>query len=331
MRTRTLLVCLSCFRLFAQSAQIPPQKEPTAEISKSQVNQEDRKGQPLPKPSQGTPTTTPKNDFSRADANSNGKNHDNESQKSADPDWWMIGLTFGLVLVGAGQVWILAQQTHIINEGLSETRKATELTRKSSEAAVESNTLTRESNEITRQATELTRQNIEIAKTATELTRQSIVLTHRPKLIVRNVVLDHESEIVNFGATRGWPIPANGTLRIVNIGSSMGSVVSRRCVVLALNTLPMGAPRDLPEDETRIVDLPSGKYGTMPFPTDDREPLSVEELMEIRAGRLGIYVMGHIGYKDDLGNIRATWFCREWRSGYPSFRPVDNPDYENAD
>jgi len=45
------------------------------------------------------------------------------------PDWWMISLTAGLVIVGGVQAWLLKRQAYIINEGLKETRTATGLTR----------------------------------------------------------------------------------------------------------------------------------------------------------------------------------------------------------
>jgi hypothetical protein len=48
--------------------------------------------------------------------NGKGHKHDASGEKSLDPDWWMIALTAGLVLVGGGQVWVLIRQTNILKQ-----------------------------------------------------------------------------------------------------------------------------------------------------------------------------------------------------------------------
>ena len=71
----------------------------------------------------------------------------------------------------------------------------------------------------------------------------------------------------------------------------------------------------------------------MPFPTHERDPFSTDELFDLADGNgsFKISVVGQIVYKDDLGNARTTWFCRERKYGQGRFLPVDNPDYESAD
>jgi hypothetical protein len=64
-----------------------------------------------------------------SNTNPDGRERSNQDGKSNQPDWWIISLTAGLVLVGGVQAWILKRQTRIINEGLAETRAATRLTR----------------------------------------------------------------------------------------------------------------------------------------------------------------------------------------------------------
>jgi hypothetical protein len=63
-------------------------------------------------------------------------------------DFWMVGLTLGLVIVGGtqalimkGQAVIMKRQTEIINESLRETRSTTELARKSLELSQEQHVL----------------------------------------------------------------------------------------------------------------------------------------------------------------------------------------------
>ena len=126
MRT-LLLVCFACLPLFGQSAaQSPPNpKEPT-EKEKGQVTINKKETQKLP-----TDAGPSKTQLDGADHNKETKTKDENGQSDPKPDWWMISLTAGLVLVGAGQVWVLIRQTDILNHGLVETRHATELTRQS--------------------------------------------------------------------------------------------------------------------------------------------------------------------------------------------------------
>jgi hypothetical protein len=63
---------------------------------------------------------------------------------------------------------------------------------------------------------------------------------------------------------------------------------------------------------TNVVSLPPRKYGAMSFPRGLSEPISREKLVDIKNGTLGIYVVGEIIYKDDLDNVRTTWFCLVW-------------------
>jgi hypothetical protein len=182
---------------------------------------------------------------------------------------------------------------------------------------------------------DLTRESNLNAQMATELTRQSLILTHRPKLIIRNVAMDQEDRIFRWESLPGGgnPAAATGTLRIVNVGSSTAFVVSIACDVLLLEALPMKwpLPFDPVSDAVPIIAVPAGKYGTQPFPVGGRAPITSDELFKLSQGLLGLYVIGEIVYRDDLGNIRTTSFCREWRRGNPRFVAVENADYEHAD
>src|SRR5258708_1293915 len=88
-----------------------------------------------------------------------------------------------------------------MKDSLAETKKATELTRRSVEEAARSNT----ANEV------LTVASNALTRDATELTRQSFLLVHRPKLNIRSIVPKED-----FGGDR---VP-EGTFRIVNDGGT---------------------------------------------------------------------------------------------------------------
>lgn len=44
-----------------------------------------------------------------------------------------------------------------------------------------------------------------------------------------------------------------------------------------------------------------------------------------------MYVIGRVGYIDELGGMRSTAFCRKWDDDKGRFFAVDDPDYEHAE
>jgi len=311
MRT-LLIVCLWMFPSLAAS-QTPKAvaQEAHTEAKKQNVSNGDNsqsKADTKSNPSGTNQTTGPK------------KNEKQILKSAFAPETWSNWALF----IAAGIATAIAlrtlnaikEQARIARIGLNATRVAANAARDGARAAAESNTLTQQSN-----AT---------AAKATELTRQSVILTHRPKLIVRNIILDNENSILNFGSGHGWPVEGTGTARIVNVGSSTAHLIAWSCHVLILFLLPITPPFDVKEEELFNLPIAPGEYAAVHFPTTRAEPLAAEDLLRIR-GAAGLYVLGRAVYKDDLGTVRTTSFCREWRKGYERFKPVDNPDYENAD
>jgi hypothetical protein len=134
------------------------------------------------------------------------------------------------------------------------------------------------------------------------------------------------------GGVTQRPIPVTGTARLFNGGGSEANVTAWCCHVFPLQVLPMKLPFESPEVEPDPpVNLPPGRFGTIPFPSSPRDPITISELYDLGRGALGIYVMGIVVYRDAFGNNRTTSFCREWRYGWPGFKAVDNSDYEDAD
>src|ERR1035441_8082729 len=176
---RTLLpVCLGCLSLFGQSAQSTPRPKEVAEKEKGQVTTKEDKLQKLP-----SDTGPSKAQLDGADHDSKPKNEDANGKTDPKPDWWMIGLTGGLVVVCGGQIWVLGYQakvlshhSELIRQSVEQMRQAVGAYQQFAETSQGMLALTRESNEITSRAT--------------ELTRQSLILTHRPRLTIRNVVMD---------------------------------------------------------------------------------------------------------------------------------------------
>jgi hypothetical protein len=40
---------------------------------------------------------------------------------------------------------------------------------------------------------------------------------------------------------------------------------------------------------------------------------------------------GYIVYRDDLDNVRTTYFCRRYNPGLDRFEAVDRTEYDSAD
>jgi hypothetical protein len=72
--------------------------------------------------------------------------------------------------------------------------------------------------------------------------------------------------------------------------------------------------------------------GTLQFPRAvQQDPLPIAELDKISKSVTGVFVIGEIFYRDDIGTVRTTNFCRKWDDLAGRFLAVDNQDYESAD
>jgi hypothetical protein len=77
---------------------------------------------------------------------------------------------------------------------------------------------------------------------------------------------------------------------------------------------------------------------TIPFRSADAIGQEAHEIA-LGQGAWRLYVMGWVEYGDDLGQVRRTSFCREFRpnivagrvSGTGRMHPVDDQDYERED
>jgi hypothetical protein len=163
---------------------------------------------------------------------------------------------------------------------------------------------------------------------ATELTRQSLVLTQRPKIIVRDV------------STTADPLDApshgiDGTIQILNSGNTPAHLLFITCDPYLAAKLPMGIPYNMKMGKRDPVPvLPPGIYTIETFswqPPSGDDPFGYQRYAGIRNGNWNIYVMGQIVYADDLGNQRATRFCRVYDRARGRFFPAQDAEYEGAD
>lgn len=337
------LVVLALTTFSTPGAETPPNQNPHVSQDKragADNNDADqihnRSGNAAPSlPKENRPAEQANRDAAQANAESKQADY----YEGGASGLWMVLLTGGLVVVGGGQALILWRQTRIIHESLriargsldqlheyvSLTADLAESSKKSAEAATvnanaaaASNALTRESNEIT--------------KEATELTRQSIVLAHRPRLLVKNIIVRvpegrkdrHTERLAETLADSG------GEMYVVNIGRTKAKMTQMHSEVLIGAQLPMVPPYDGKAGAAVDISIPPGGHRWFRFPSERyRHERGVNQINQYGEH---LWVLGWLEYTDDLGNPRRTAFCRDWSTTTERFSPVkDDPDYEYAD
>jgi hypothetical protein len=177
-----------------------------------------------------------------------------------------------------------------------------------------------------------------LSREAIDLARSEFVATHRPKLRVRNVVLENPLR----AELRRWYVfePGQGVqghLYVGNIGDSAAMIINSHCRVFwTKEPLPMERPyeNEIGNDFLGHAVLAAGAATIGTFFSFE---LIQDEAHAIGLGRDGwkLYVMGWVTYADATATPRRTSFCREYKvlenSGRGRLFPVDNLDYENEE
>jgi hypothetical protein len=180
----------------------------------------------------------------------------------------------------------------------------------------------------------------DIQKKQHAVTRIQTLTTHRPKLRVRNIVIDRpqvgQKPLRFFDPSQ----PVCGSLEIVNIGGSAARIVDCYWSVWwnrpgSSWDLPMKHPYsgrpgqvDRPKNE-----LAAGESIFATFKTERPPPDSIWGVDTINGSKA--FVMGWIEYTDSLDVGRITRFCREYVASAVGaegrFRAVNDSDYEYED
>lgn len=174
---------------------------------------------------------------------------------------------------------------------------------------------------------------VRILDLQTKATEKTLVLTQRPRIIVRNFYF---SELKGTGGILPPTGVQNGSLchgqfYIANSGGTNARIQEIDCriwVDAEDGRLPMKRPYEGQMGTQMNKILAPGQSTPWAF---SRERPLMHQAMNIGTGKTAIYVLGWIGYTDDLGIYRRTCFCRKYDPSTERFRPVDDPDYENAD
>ncbi len=165
------------------------------------------------------------------------------------------------------------------------------------------------------------------------IANKMLLLQFRPKLIIRNVVIDVADEIPRPPLFRDHH-PVSGQFYISNTGGTEAKITEIGCWVEWSQILPMQRPYE-------------GKHGFECSATALQPSQSIPwtfnsandgKLMNARAndilsgmGNWALYVMGWVQYIDDLKTPRRTAFCRKYEFSKGRFLAVDDPDYEHQE
>jgi hypothetical protein len=180
-------------------------------------------------------------------------------------------------------------------------------------------------------------ESIRLAREAAENARQELVLTQRPKLRVRNIVI--EDQRVHKGRSplfeeKKW---VRGKLAVVNVGGTRAVIVGSLCIVYwSPEGLPLQSPCAGREGNAAFTPqfLAVGQAISGMFESEKVMDGRGHTIGTEIVGGLHLYVMGWVDYRDDIGVLRRTTFCREYQGrgfAHGRFGPVDDTDYEYED
>ena len=157
----------------------------------------------------------------------------------------------------------------------------------------------------------------------------------RPKLIVRNIVLNSPSQTPA-------PVPdpwfyqgarLAGQFYVVNVGGSPAKIAESGCWVIwkaneqPLPGLPMRRPYEGKDGNNPVLgSLGPGESAPGIFQSED---YLGNEIDRVRSGNWSLYVLGWVEYTDDRDMKRRTAFCRKYDANKRRFFAAeDDPDYE---
>ena len=165
--------------------------------------------------------------------------------------------------------------------------------------------------------------------------KKAILLTHRPRLRVRRVIVNELSN--------DHPDSLSGFVRVANIGDTSATITR---AVAFFSFQPNGALTPTDEVWQRLSTLAVGN--AVELKPGDRTDIEIERLdfsdgrwlgwistagYGPRAKTESIFLIGRLQYSDELGNQREVGWCRKFEgmAGNGLFLPVNDAEWEYED
>jgi len=173
----------------------------------------------------------------------------------------------------------------------------------------------------------LTRELIAVA-------RDEFISSHPPEIIVRRVSLDQGTLFAVAPITRPWKIQ----YILANTGRSSATIFEGNATVKQFTgSLPAIPPFEDTFNLVLEVTLGAGESVPLTSELDPQDPI----VARVRLGQTTdlthgdgaeeIYFFGYMLYRDNIGVVRRTAFCRRLDIQTQRFIVVSDPDYEYRD
>jgi hypothetical protein len=167
-----------------------------------------------------------------------------------------------------------------------------------------------------------TRRSAKAASKSADAASAAIVLTHRPRLTVRQFGFDG---LITFDDSP--PHVLNGACYLANNGATPASVALVNATFFVGDMLPLLNPcTGHPAVAPKVIQ--PGEMVLLSF-----LPFSISKHDErgVLTGRLRLYAIGNIVYSDDRQNVKRMGFARSWNKQTGRFEIETDADYEYSD
>jgi hypothetical protein len=173
------------------------------------------------------------------------------------------------------------------------------------------------------------------AKQSADAARESIILTHRPKVIVRGVVIaweaiiTHEVSVDALNKSRFDDGQLSGFFYAVNVGNQPAKVTILEEYLSFDPKLPLERPYEAGQEQREVnIALKPGESRKLPF---QPKAITIRDPKEVVLLGRPICAIGRLTYIDELGNRRETGFARKLSPEAGRFEAVPDPNYEYQD
>ena len=166
------------------------------------------------------------------------------------------------------------------------------------------------------------------AKEAADATKQALFLTHRPRVIVRNIVIPELAKLNRQTPMNQWTQMLSGYYTLANTGGLPATINRAIEGVWIQGGLPMERPDRDNAGRTLSIRLNPGAskeicLTNIILPEDDA--------IGLINGVTNAYLLVQVDYVDDNNTIRHTSACRKFDPTAKRFVKLADSDYEYAD
>lgn len=157
------------------------------------------------------------------------------------------------------------------------------------------------------------------AETSADRATETFKITQRPHLRVREISMS------DFG---GGQLP-DIRLIVVNQGNTRAAIIRSEFMVRTYENFPARSPtaeEGRSFHEMTVRDLTGGMATEVKF--KGQAAIQPAEVANIKTGNLGLFVVGILTYRDELGIGHHTGFCRKYDPTRDRFRVFPDEDHE---